>query len=114
MYSKASSPSLLKAESCSRSITRCSISKHSRWRKRNWEDIPDYPDYDEILEFNTSDIETQAAIPATRVMEVTADTQALLTEKFAARSEKGNRLKVRNAYTLARCQKPRPLNWMGS
>jgi len=75
---------------------------NSRQGHRDWEDIPNYPDYDESVEFETSDLETTSARPtrATRLADVTDDTQAFLSSKFATRSHNNDRLDTRIAYTL--------------
>ena len=61
------------------------------------------------MEFETSDLETAPALPtwATRVADVTVDTQTFLSSKFAARSHNNDRLDTRNAYTLPRVQETR-------
>ena len=62
------------------------------------------------MEFDNSDIEitpAQPTVSATRVAEVTTDTQALLSAKFAARAKKSDRLNTRNAYTLPKVPETR-------
>ena len=68
---------------------------HSRNKCRDWADISDYPDREELLEFgDLSDMEIQPS--NTRVAEVTAATQTLLDDKCLTKAENNDRLKTRN------------------
>ena len=65
---------------------------------RNWEDIPEYPDYSEIVQFaNDSDAEGR---PTGKVAEVSKTTEALLRESCSRRLANNVRLKIRDNYSL--------------
>ena len=65
---------------------------------RNWEDIPEYPDYSEIVQFaDDSDAEER---PTGKVAEVSKTTEALLRESCSRRLANNVRLKIRDNYSL--------------
>ena len=76
---------------------------HPRQQHRNWEDIPDYPDYDETVDFDyPSDLDTPT--PGTRIAEVTSETHTLLKDKCSMRAKNDKRLKSRNTYSLPKVE----------
>ena len=65
---------------------------------RNWEDIPEYPDYSKIVQFaDDSDAEGR---PKSKVAEVSKTTEALLRESCLRRLANNTRLKIRDNYYL--------------
>ena len=61
---RAHSPPSRNRKGCSTSATEYStpqLSSNSRRGHQDWEDIPDYLDYEDLVEFETSDLETAPA-----------------------------------------------------
>ena len=65
---------------------------------RDWEDIPEYPDYNEVLQF-PDDSETKGR-PTSKVAEVSETTEALLKNSCTKRLANNTRLKIRDCYSL--------------
>ena len=72
---------------------------------RSWEDIPDTPRYDEVIDWeNNSDVEPtghgKSKAPPTSVAAVSEETGSIIHGACTFRLDYQDRLKVRNAYTL--------------
>ena len=74
------------------------MSSQSRSKNRNWEDIPDTANYSEHINFDGSDTEAQAGV--LKLVEVSKETESLLTEKCTSWLLNSECLKSRNNYTL--------------
>ena len=67
------------------------------WSKnQNWEDIPDTPNYSKHINFNGSDTEAQTGV--SKLVEVSKESEYLLTEKCTGQLPNSERLKSRNNY----------------
>ena len=72
---------------------------------RSWEDIPDTPQYSEVVEWEyNSDIEPvgpgKLQAPPTNVAAVSEETGSIISQACTSRLEYADRLKVRNVYSL--------------
>ena len=86
---------------CSRSGTR----ESSSWQgHRDWAEITDYPDYEELIGFDDNPSDTDIQPSGTRVAEVTTETQTLLKDVCLTRARNNDQLKTRNAYTLPKVE----------
>ena len=75
------------------------MSSQPRSKNRNWEDIPDTPDYSEHINFDGSDT-TEAQAGVSKLVEVSKEMESLLTEKCTSQLPNSERLKGRNNYAL--------------
>ena len=71
-------------------------------RSRPWQDIPDYPDYNERVVYQELDTETRVTknTPPTRLVEISNETAQFLKKKCSKRQEGADRLSTRNVYAL--------------
>ena len=64
---------------------------------RDWEDIPEYPDYDEIITFEDQGFEGR---PTSKVVEVSKETELLVKGACTKRLSNNTRLQIRNTFPL--------------
>jgi len=70
-------------------------------RSKTWEDIPDNPDYGEVVTWpDTEPARKAKGAPATRFVEVTNETADFLKEKCSQRLHNDDRLSTINAYAF--------------
>ena len=66
----------------------------------SWDDVPDTPQYDKVIDWGDDLAAGSHSIPPTNVATVSEETEILIKDACTVRLEHANRLKIRNTYSL--------------
>ena len=68
--------------------------------RRPWDDVPDTPQYNEVIDWEDNLAAGSHSIPPTNVATMSEETEILIKDTCTVRLEHANHLKIRNTYSL--------------
>ena len=79
--------------------------------QRHWDDVPDTPQYDEVINWGDNLAAGSHSIPPTNVATVSEETETLIKDACTIRLEHANRFKIKTLIPFLKWQHPGRPSW---